>query len=97
MGINCHDGDLGGTGEFALDGFGRLVHGSWEVSDSQHHFTNLRTETSAEMCFDQPGERVLIGLGCLVGGGDIIVEHVNRQSDTVHEVRAGLVGPLFEV
>ena len=57
---------------------------------------NLRTETIAEMCFDQPGERVLIGLVCLVGGWDIIVEHVDRQSDTVHKVRAGLVGPLLE-
>ena len=44
---------------------------------------NIRTETIAEMCFDQPGERVLIGLVCLVGGWDIIVEHVDRQSDTL--------------
>ena len=76
MAVDSQDWDLEGAGELTLNGFCSLevgLHGSWEVSDSQHHFADLRAETSTKMGLDQPGERILVGLGSLVRSGDIVM------------------------
>ena len=73
---DSQDWNLEGAGELTLNGFCCLevgVHCSREISDSQHHFADLRTETSPEVGLDQPGEGILVGLSCLVCIGDIIV------------------------
>ena len=76
MAIDSQDWDLKRAGELTLNGFCCLevcVYCSREISDSRHHFADLRTETSPKVGLDEPGEGILVGLGCLVCSGDVLV------------------------